>query len=248
MPKFNNQDTVFVPLVQIDNMENSNYAICSATVENVRDRTVELRITGQPDLVSISSSKVLHRNTGILILRIGDMQTEETLLKPLEKSILQFCRLLMPDDHIKQFDTRHPDELRSFWEQNQQAYSHIIFVAHGTRSGLIFNDQEVGTDELRSIFDIKNGSSKVFISLACNTGYQKVAGELSKMEICNHLIAPAGSVHGAAASQFTQTFLSYHFLEGQTIKVAFRNARKCSSRSTNFRYWRNGGFVAGKPK
>ncbi|MBD8685019.1 hypothetical protein [Pseudomonas sp. CFBP 13719] len=191
-------------------------------------------------------SSLCHRNIGVLIVTLGDLATEDTLLDPLAKSVLQFCRLLVPDDQVRAYKIRSVNELKAIWGKDHANYSHVIFVGHGSKRGLNFAIDGWATPEvLNEAFRKRGAAPKVFISLCCQTGFQAVGGVLSKMPICSQFIAPFHSVHGAIASQFAQTFLAFHLLQGETTGVAFNHARESTPGSTSFRLWRNGRLKAG---
>jgi hypothetical protein len=86
----------------------------------------------------------------------------------------------------------------------------------------------------------------MFMSLCCNTGRADFAKVFSQSPCCGALVAPFGALHGAVASQFLQTFFGYHFLEGRTFRVAFKNARRNVPGGATFRIWQNGDFE-GRP-
>jgi hypothetical protein len=52
---------------------------------------------GRGDTVKISTRTAHSRSLGFLVLRVGDLITEATLLDPLAKSVLQYLRLLISD-------------------------------------------------------------------------------------------------------------------------------------------------------
>lgn len=56
------------------------------------------------------------------------------------------------------------------------------------------------------------------------------------------MIAPFQDVHGAVASQFCQSYFAYHLLEGETIVVAYRHARKAIAGGAIFRHWQANGL------
>ena len=83
-------------------------------------------------------------------------------------------------------------------------------------------------------------TAKNFISLCCNTDYKSFGGEMSRKAICNSFVAPFREVHGAVASQFCQTYLAHHLLEGVRPSVAFARARLAVPGGTSFRLWQGG--------
>ncbi|PND54337.1 hypothetical protein CRM90_28405 [Mycobacterium sp. ENV421] len=54
-------------------------------------------------------------NLGFVLVRIGDFLTEATLLDPLAKSVLQYLRLMLPDDLITFLKVRTLNELQEWW-------------------------------------------------------------------------------------------------------------------------------------
>ena len=121
-------------------------------------------------------SGICHKNIGILILNIGDFQTEATLLDPLAKSVLQYSRLLFDDSYVKHYKVRTLEELKYLWAKEHNVYTHIVMIGHGCKNGFIFNDKIVSVQELKSIFDAPSKlHPKVFISLCCKTGKKSVA-------------------------------------------------------------------------
>jgi hypothetical protein len=181
-------------------------------------------------------------------MTVGDYETESVLLDPLAKSILQFCRLLIPDDQVKAVKLRSLAEFTFFWARDQAAYSHIILIAHGSPSGIKFGvDDWIDAEYFGKALSARGTASKTFISLCCQTGYKSFGGQLSRLSICRYFVAPFHSVHGAVASQFCQTFLTSHFIEGKSAGVAFKHARSSVPGSTSFRLW-NGGNLKAEPK
>lgn len=75
---------------------------------------------------------------------------------------------------------------------------------------------------------VRAAPRKTFISLCCKTGFKAFGGTYSEATICEYFIAPFHSVHGVVASQFCQSFLAYHLLDGETVGVAFRHAREAT--------------------
>ena len=198
---------------------------------------------GETELVA---SSLCHRNIGILLLNIGDLETEATLLDPLGKSVLQFCRLLVSDDYIHGYKVRSLNEIEVLWARTHAAYSLVILIGHGSQASIKFaNGGRIATDAFINVFDVAGVSGKTFVSLCCETGYKAFGGAASSHAACDRFIGPFHSVHGAIASQFVQTFLAFHLLEGETAKVAFKHARTSVPGSTSFRLWRDQKLVAG---
>ena len=231
-------DTVYVPWSRLglaDGGDGKPYAISTATVAKVENRTVHLNIPGEGERSVASSAD----EAGIAIIRIGDYQTETTLLDPLAKSVLQYCRLLVADDTVRLWELRTETELQQFWSINHSAYRHVILIAHGGPDGLMFGDQPLPADQLGQVFAVEGQSPKIFLSLSCQTGQAAFSRQFSKSPGCETLIAPFGSIHGAVASQFCQTFMGFHLIEGRT-KVAFNRTRESVPSGARFRLWQKG--------
>lgn len=244
MPKFKVNDRVYVPSNLLPEGDRDIHAIRRTTVVDAKDRSIRVSLPDGSVSEWFGSSKA-HADLGIALVSIGDFETEEGLISPLSKSILQFCRLLLPDDHLTAIKIRAIGELGEWWCKNHNAYTHIVFVGHGDKDAIYFG---VGGARRPISFDRRLGghgaSRKTFISLCCETGKAPFAEGFSKLSFCETLIAPEHSIHGAVGSQFLQTFLSLHLLQGKSVKVAFNNANELMPGSENFSVWKNGRDVS----
>ena len=238
-------DKVFVPASRIPGMEGHPSAFYETRIAEVDVRKVKVQLQAAATSEWIGAS-LCQKNIGILIFTIGDLETETGLLDPLAKSVLQYCRLLVPDDYLRAYKIRSISELKSIWQRDQAAYSHVVIIGHGSPEGIKFSvDGWVKSSDIAEKLEIPKAPKKAFVSLCCQTGYKTAGGKLSEMAICSHFLAPFHSVHGAVASQFVQTFLAFHLLEGESIGVAFKHAREYTPGSTSFRLWENGKLKAG---
>lgn len=239
------QERVFVPASKFDELVGYPTAFYETRVTEVNGKRLRVALPNGATSDWIGSA-LCHRNVGILILTIGDLETEIPLLDPLAKSVLQFCRLLVDDGSVRHYKVRSVHELRYIWQRDQILFSHIVLIGHGDVDAVIFHvDGRVSPHLLDQATQFRGALQKTFISLCCKTGYRSFGGVFSEATICEHFIAPFHSVHGAIASQFCQSFLAYHLLEGQTVGVAFRHAREATPGSTSFRLWKNGTMKAG---
>jgi hypothetical protein len=98
---------------------------------------------------------------------------------------------------------------------------------------------------LEALFKYRGAKPKSFISLCCKTGYADFGKTFSGFSVCKSFAAPFNSVHGATASQFCQTMLTWSLLEGRTTTVAFKKARESVPGAVSFRLWKNGVLTAG---
>ncbi len=235
-------DTVYVPCAAFPELADRDTALYRTEVVAVERRSVSVKLPSGEQSALIGSSRV-HKDVGILVIEIGDFATEAALLDPLAKSVLQFIRLLVPDDQVRIVKVRSRSELTKFWRINQATYSHVVLIGHGDKDLLGFAaDGDVAAADVIHSFEVVGAEPKTFVSLACKTGFATFGGKFSRSAICKEFIAPFHSVHGAIASQFCQTFFTSHFLEGKSAKVAFNHARANVPGGVSFRLWSNGNM------
>lgn len=239
-------DTVYVPISKIKNYKGpTSSSLVRGRVLSVERASVDVKIYSR-EYKSISK-KYCRTDICVLLMTIGDFETEDELLDPLGKSALSYLRLLLSDDQVKAIRIRTLEEIRIFWEKNHSTITHVVTIGHGEDSGLVFatrdsneSDKDVGAKLFMSQFRVDGVTPKTFINLSCHTGMQKFASPASSFYFCESFIGPYKSVHGATASQFLQTFFVFHFLEAYTVSVAFRHARERLKRVARFRCWQNG--------
>jgi len=233
-------DRIFVPASMLD-VDDVPSAFVETQVQEVVARRVRIMFRDEDHLVASSRCQ---RNIGLLIICIGDLETEPTLLDPLSKTVTQFCRLLVPDDFVRFYKIRSVVELATIWSREHVNYSHVILIAHGNGSGVRF---AVGgwqtAAQLEPVLDINGVGRKSFLNLACQAGQAPLGKPFSALNICDSYIGAFQSVHGAIASQFLQSFLIHHLLQGESTKVAFRHARERVSGGASFRLWRAGSLI-----
>lgn len=240
-----NGDMVYVPCSLFSELSKYPKAVYRTEVVGIENKSIRIKLPNETISNKFSIS-LAHKTLGLMIVSVGDYDTELTLLDPLSKSILQYARLLMDDDYIRRIKIRTLEELKRYWQRENPVYSHVIIIGHGCKTGIKFGDQWVNADEFqKQVLRIWGGDKKTIISLCCKTGYKTFGGKISSFAQCRHFIGPFHSVHGAVASQFCQTFLAYHLLEGKTTKVAFNKARMYVPGSTSFRLWGNNQLKAG---
>ncbi len=234
MPKFSPGDTAWVPSTRLPGTQ--PFALMERPVLDVAERSIFVD-DGRGGRVKVSTRIAHSRNLGFLVLRIGDLSTETTLLDPLGKSVLQYLRLLISDSQVQMLHVRTEAEVRAFMNTTGAAFSHVILIGHGTPTSLLAMTTKLSGVEVGSMLDA--GAPKVVISLACSTGKTAFARELSKSKSVRELVAPFREAHGAAASLFLQTLLHKHLLMGHEFRTAFRLAND-GLEGTHFRHWRDG--------
>ena len=235
-------DRVFLPVARVSSTTGTHAALqrYKVVASKPEGRSIQVDLGNGTPSHWIGTS-VAHLNLGIYLIRIGDFSTEDTLLDPLWKSVLQYSRLLLVDDYIRGVRVRSLEELRLGWQKEGAVYSHVVLIGHGRGDSIQFGvDGWVSAENLAQAFNSTHSEGRVFVSLCCVTGRKGFAAQFSAATLCSCLIAPFQSVHGAIASQFCQTFLAHHLLEGRTSTVAFKNARRSTPRSATFRLWRSG--------
>lgn len=239
-------DEVYVPVERIQRGAGTPYALIKGSVTGKAKRTLTVDLPYGIGEVAVAASAV-QQDVGVCLVRIGDFQSELTLLDPLAKSILQYLRLLLPDDHVKSYSVRTREELYEVYRREAPKNSHFVLVGHGDRDSLLFSlGAKVSGEELARSLYAQCQEPSVFINLCCQNGYAAFGRPFSLSPVCRALIAPLNSLHGAVAAQFLQTLLGYHFLEGRTLKVAFNSARKHVPGGAAFRIWSNGKFEGKK--
>jgi hypothetical protein len=237
-------ERVWIPSYLIPGGERLPYAIYQTKIVERVSRSVRIQLPSGEVSEPISTSKV-HRDIAICLLSVGDFSTEDSLIVPLTKSALQYCRLLLPDEHIASVRIRAIGELGEWWSRNQAAYSHVILIGHGSPTGITFGvGGERSAEHFQRRLVSKKVSAKIFISLCCETGRTPFARRFSSLPFCETLVAPFQAVHGATASQFLQAFLGAHLLQAESTTVAFKSANSAIPGKESFRLWRDGRLVS----
>jgi hypothetical protein len=209
MPKFSPGETVWVPSTLLQGTQ--PFALMEREVLDVTGRSIIVD-TVDGGTAKVSTRLVHSRSLGFLILRVGDLMTEPTLLDPLAKSVLQYLRLLISDTEVRKLDVRTAMEVRAFMSAHGAAISHVIIIGHGTPTSLLALEEKLSGTEIGSM--LGQGDPKVVVSLACCTGKTAFARDLSSSKSVREFVAPLREVHGAAASLFVQTLLHKHLLMG----------------------------------
>jgi hypothetical protein len=241
--KFFVGQTVYVPSILLPNGERYPTCLYRTTIAATQDRSARVALTGGVNSEWIATSKI-HDNAGIVIITIGDFSTEETLLNPLSKSVLQFSRLLLDDSSVTSLRVRSVGELGAWWALNHDAYSHVVLIGHGSPNSIHFGHGGACSAAEFQQHALNCGGGKTFISLSCETGKAAFAKPFSLHPACNSLIAPYHSVHGAVASQFFETFMCCQLLYGKSITVAFKKAAETVPGTDIFRLWKDGKHAA----
>jgi len=236
----NINDTVHVPAIKAGLDSQYPFAMVSGKVISKTSSTVKIDIPQNGGICKNISIALVRKKLGIFIIQIGDMETEESLLDPLRKSILQFTRLLLSDDYIRCISIRSIEEFKFFWEKEQALMSHIVFIGHGSANSIFFGRNEINVKDIKKIIS-SNGrveEAKQIISLCCKTGGAWFGKVLSGERVSEVFIGPSGSVHAANASQFYQSYMTYNLLSGYSTEVAYDYARVSNPGLSEFNLWR----------
>lgn len=240
MAKFEPNQYVYVPSTLLPDGDREIFAMVRKRVNSVTDRSIRLDLPAGAVSNAIGSSRA-HAKLGFALISIGDFSSETGLIGPLTKSVLQFCRLLISDDHIVQITVRSMVELGAWWDKNHKAFTHIVLIGHGDSQAIYFGvDGACSPADFDAALSPAEADRKLFVSLCCENGQAPFASAFSNLPFCGELIAPEQSIHGAAASQFLQTMLTLHLLHGKSKKVAFNNINDLLPGSDTFAMWRKG--------
>lgn len=232
-------ESVHVPASKLGLAGDYSFSMVSTTVREVSDKSVKVDLRGGELSKDIPFSLV-RKKLGILLIEIGDYKTEDTLLSPLKKSLLQFARLLLSDDFIKSYTIRTTEEFRHIWSAVHVVTSHVILVGHGSADAILFGlGTQVSASEFVGLLRTEQnvGEAKQVISLCCKTGSKTFGGAVSGDPNVESFIGPTGSVHGANASQFCQSFLAYLFLQGYKSSTAYEYAKVSNPGTSEFTLW-----------
>jgi hypothetical protein len=240
--KFDVGESVLVPARALSNPNDEPYGLVERKVLAQNERSI--RVDDTPGETIEVASRLVHSSAlGFLVLRVGDLRTEPTLLDPLAKSVVQFLRLLVPDYDLQFVRLRTLSELDRHWTLCHGGTSHVILVGHGDNARLSFVDEgEVSGKAFAARLQTLSPDTppKTFISLACKTGLAAFGKPFSESPICRNFIGPIDEIPAAAASQFCQALLSEHLLDGVEIPWAFRRAGQRVVGGRRFRRWRDG--------
>lgn len=193
----------------------------------------------------------LVRGNGVALILIEDGQSTKLLLDPLHDSIFNYLKLLLPDDSIKLVRVDSLKSLAQSWSSIQDDVGIVVFIAHGIETGEGIYFAVGGLVKAPALLGILGNpkDSKYFLSLACYSGKQPFGEEFSKnRKICKGLFAPSTEVHGAIASHYCQTFISYMILNGNGGVEAWRNSIRALPDNTNFKMWSRGNLVPSPQK
>lgn len=247
--KYAVDDEIYVPSKLLPDPEGAPFALRRTRVTGQRDRKVRINIQ---DLagndIEVASRSVHGNHLGLLVLRVGDLLTEDHTLDPLSKSVLHYLRLLLEPDHVRLREVRTSIEIQRVWRELSHATSHVVLIGHGSQDAIRLLDctAPVRGAEFGEMLEdaAPTTKPKTFLSLSCLTGRQPFAKPFSQTAVCGDYLAPFQSVHSAAASLFAQSFFANHLLNGVGVLAAHRRARAAVGTGVSYRHWRDGKLTA----
>lgn len=235
-------DQVYVCRNRLQTVNDQTKAFYRAEVVARQNRSISVRLLDGTNSAFVST-KFVHHRVGVAVLAFGDFASESTLLDPLAKTVLQYCRLLFgDDDYVRFIKLRTEGELHLICDQRQlHPYEHIVILGHGAKEGALCGAVgDIPVARLREIFELHEPTPWDFAFLCCYLGRTAFAQKFSASPVCKSLVAPFNAVHGAVSAQFVQTYLIKLLLEGETTAVAHRHASESTPPRSQFRLWRNG--------
>lgn len=224
-------------------------------------RTWLVDVTGLDEPMSISSRK-LKRRVKVLIIRVGDWDTEQATLNPLAESLKAQLSLLLPPGNVDVEYIRTLDELSGALrvhggglgptgQRQAEPWGYAILVGHGRSgpsAGIRFGTSWHSPDAMAAAVKglgpgRRSFSDAKFISLCCETGSAAFAQTFSE-NLSTTWVGPSDAVHSFEAAGFVLRLFYEDFLRTGTWSDSFRGAQSASSTfSTAFRCWMNGEEV-----
>jgi hypothetical protein len=189
--------------------------------------------------------RLVTRKLGILILQLGDFDTEDYLLEPSFRALSHISSLVLLPEYVWARRVRSLEEMETFWERSIGVVSHLVLVGHGGKASLTFGRKSVGVDEFCSVLgrDSVDGEAPLVISLCCKSGSGLFGKEVSGNPTCRAFIGPSGAIHAANSALFYQSFLSHSLVDGRTIEKAYQLARVFTPGVTEFNMWQKTKLV-----
>ncbi len=237
-------EDVYVCRNRLLTVKDDTKAFYKAEVVNRAKRSISVKLPDGTSSVFVST-KFVHHRVGIAVLAFGDFASENTLLDPLAKTVLQYSRLLFgDDDYVRFIKLRTESEIDKICNKKLlNPYEHIVILGHGAKNGALCGAVgDITAARLREIFEQHSPIPWDFAFLCCYLGRKAFAQNFSMSPACKSLVAPFNAVHGAVSAQFVQTYLIKLLLEGETTAIAYKHASESTPAGSKFRLWRKGTF------
>jgi hypothetical protein len=242
MAKYKINDKVFVPVERVAAGTSCPFPVVTGIVDSIKGRSVTVNCPYGIGLQEIASSAVHSASLSVCIIRVGDFQTEASLLDPITKSIRHFLRLLISDDQVSLNYVRSLEEFLDVFNRTSPSFTHYIIVGHGSSSGnLIFSLGEYcSAKKLADSMTTMTTNTHDFLWLCCHSGDAKFARPLSAAPFCRNHVGSYRALNGATASHFAQAFFIRHLLQGCSFRIAFKKALAGLPTTDHFRHWMAG--------
>lgn len=242
MPKHKVGDKVFVPVERVATGASCPFSVVTGAVTAINGRSVTVDCPYDIGSQTIASSAVHSASLSVCIIRVGDFQTESSLLDPITKSVRHFLRLLIPDDQVSLHYVRSEAEFLDVFQRTSSVFTHYVFVGHGAAAGdLLFSlGHRCSAKALAAAMAGLTTKTHDFLWLCCHSGDAKFARAFSSAQFCRNHVGSFRTLNGATASFFTQAFFVHHLLEGCSFRVAFKRAVCALPTTDHFRHWQAG--------
>lgn len=242
MAKFSIGDTILVPSSALD-WDDAPVAMVERQVVDQQARKV--KVGGKPgDGERWVASRRAHTDIHVLVLRLGDIDSEDTLLDPITDSLHQHLRLLLTDARVAVWRIRTMAELKHWWSKDHAIFTHVILVCHGREDALkvVGDTPWLAGGDLAVLLDQWGPQSqpKEFLSVGCMTGRAGFAKALSKAACARRVVAPYQTVHGSVALSYCHQYFGSLLLDGVTTKNARNKAARSLPGGSHFVTWTDG--------
>lgn len=242
MAKFRIDDTILVPSTALD-WPDAPLAMVERRVLAQQDRKV--KVDGKPGgSERWVASRRAHKDVHVLVLRLGDIDSESSLLDPIADSLHQHLRLLLTDSRVDVWRIRTVAELKHWWSKHHAILTHVVLVCHGRADALkVVGDAPwISGAELGALLDQWSPESqpKEVISVGCMNGRAGFAKALSKADCVKRVVGPYQTVHGSVALSYCHQYFGSLLLDGVTTKNARNKAARSLPGGSHFVTWTNG--------
>lgn len=241
MANFAVGDTVLVP-AQALGLSDPPFALVEREVKQVTGRSV--RVDTQGGASVLVGTQRVHEDFGVLLLCLGDFDTEPSLLDPMMASLHAYTSLLVPGDRVQSVKVRTVQEFTNRAKHLGGMATHVIVVGHCDGESFLMAEGVPLTGE--AFVESFDEPKKTILSLACSSGRTAIGRSVARGSACREYVAPHQEVHGAAAVQYCTAYLTALLLDGRSPGRALSLGLGAIPRATHFRrftadgWWRLG--------
>jgi hypothetical protein len=193
-------------------------------------RAPDAKNPGQSRDVTVSSvsSKNIRADGSTLIIEIGDLLTEQTLLSPLANALADGLSLLMPFGSLVRERARTLPGFALLWEHYAPAVSQLILVGHGRPNGILFGrhwaDATEFVERMEPFAPARGFRELKVISVCCQTGSGELAKDVTRQLGCSW-VGPTRDALGFECAIFVQALYAAHFCAGYQWATAVEKAK-----------------------